>query len=71
MQLKENTKYRLRNGWVVGDLVRANEGYFDLPPSSVHYKQFNIPFPMWEANGRWDAFSGFANDPEFDIVEEI
>jgi hypothetical protein len=73
MWLKENTTYRLRNGWIVNDLVRRDGGdfgdYFE-PRLPVDLPPFDIPFPMWKMDGRWDAFT-FDNSPEFDIVEEV
>lgn len=79
MNLKENTNYRLRNGWVVGNLVCRDGGeygdYFEVVIGSPYHPQFDIPFPMWKSDGRWDAFHEFevpyANDPAFDIVEEL
>jgi hypothetical protein len=70
MQLKENTRYRLRNGMEVGPLKLRGENfwtYFHLDRES-----FLALIPMWTDDGRYDSYTDLEdNDPQFDIVEEI
>lgn len=68
MKLKENTRYVLRNGYVISPLTRLSK----LMLANVEDSDLGGAFfPMWSMDGRFDSFpNDVDNDPEYDIVGE-
>lgn len=69
MNLKENTKYRLRNGMEVGPLKYEGVDFWVWRGGSM--RGGLAMTPMWKDSGRYDSYIMHDNDPAFDIVEEL